>query len=150
MALGNNYFVFIGPNRPLPDIKCIQDYLNIVYMVKDTGLPNYRGARLPIASDLHTDTCERHLQGYPNTSLLHYLKFDFPLSLRKPHNFAISEAKNHFSAVSCILGSFNISLDHGIHSSTRLTRPKGINKCRVILDLSYPYKGLWFMTKLRD
>ena len=61
MSLEN---IFIGSDRPYPDIECIQDYLKIAHMVKDTGLLNYRGARLPVW-DLQIDTWEHHLQGYP-------------------------------------------------------------------------------------
>ena len=54
----------------------------MAHMISDTGLPNYRLARVPMASDLNTDAWERHLQGYPDTRLIHYLKFGFPLSPR--------------------------------------------------------------------
>ena len=37
-----------------------------------------------------------------------------------------------------ILGPFDIDQGHGIHSSPLLTRPKDVNKCRVILNLSHP------------
>ena len=50
-----NFFSFTGPDRPYPDIKCIQDYIDMAHMIRDTGLPNYRLARVPISSDLNID-----------------------------------------------------------------------------------------------
>ena len=41
--------------------KCIQDYLNIAHMIRNTGLPNYRWARVPISSGLRIDAWEHHL-----------------------------------------------------------------------------------------
>ena len=52
----DNFVAFIGCDRIFPDIKCIQDYLKIAHMVKDTGFP--------IPSGLQIDARGCHLQGY--------------------------------------------------------------------------------------
>ena len=128
----DNSFSFIGPDRPYPNIKCAQDYIELAHMIGNTGLSNYRLARVPIPSDLKIDAWEHHLQSNPDTRLIHYLKFGF-LSIKHHCNLVTSEVKNHFSAVShkqtvqeyldkeflagAILGPFNIDPAHGIHSS---------------------------------
>ena len=156
-----NFFSFTGPDRPYPVIKCIQDFIDLAQMIRNTGLPNYRLARVPITSGLNIDAWERHLRDYPDTRLIHYLKFGFPLSIKTHCTPPISQVKNHFSAIShsqavrkyldkeismgAILGPFDIDPAHGIHSSPLLTRPKDTNKRRVILNLSHP-KG----TSLND
>ena len=70
-------------------------------IIKPPSKPNpYRGKVPAVLSVLGLGTESLYLQGYPDTRLLRYLKFGFPLSLRKPHKLAISEVKNHFSTVS--------------------------------------------------
>ena len=93
IVIEDNSFSFIGPYRPCPDIKYVQDYIEIAHMFRNTGLPNYRLVRIPIPWELH-------LQGYSDTRLIHYLKFGFHLSIKNHCNFVMSEVKNHFSAVS--------------------------------------------------
>ena len=149
-----NVFSFIGPDRPYPVIKSPQDYIQMAHMIKESGVPNYRLARIPIHSDLRIEAWERHLQGYPDTRLIHYLKYGFPLSIKSHDKLPITEVRNHFSAIAhsqaveeyltkeisagAILGPFGIDLAHGIHSSPLLTRPKDVDKRRVILNLSHP------------
>ena len=58
--------------------------------------PNYRWARVPIPSGFRVDAWERYWQGFPDTRLIHYLKFDFPLSLKRERNLSTSEVKNTF------------------------------------------------------
>ena len=99
MVTKENSFSFTCPDRAYPDINCIQGYLDMVHMIRNTGLSNYRLARVPISSDLRIDAWERHLQGYPDTRLIHYLKFGFPISLKSHCNLSTSEVKTFFSCL---------------------------------------------------
>ena len=67
--------------------------------IRSTGLPNYRQARFPVHSDLNFQAWERLLKNSPNTRLLDYLKFGFPLSLCNHESLANKDIVNHFSAV---------------------------------------------------
>ena len=58
-----------------------QKYLiHIHNTVRHSGLPNYRSARIPVPSGLNTDAWERYLRGHPDTELLDFLKYGWPVS----------------------------------------------------------------------
>ena len=127
-------------------------------VIRSTGLPNYRQARFPVHSDLNIQAWERLLENSPNTRLLDYLKFGFPLSLYNHDSFANNDIVNHFSALQypsavteylhkevnlgAILGPFDDIPYYEFHCSPLLTRPEDIDKRRVILNLSYPSMNL--------
>ena len=154
-------FSFIGPDRDLVTISTIPQCFQIAGIIRGTGLPNYRQARIPLRLGINLQTWEYRLRDYPDKFLLQYLKFGFPLSLTDPtslHNVHIS---NHPSALAypevvdqyiakevglgAMLGpSDHKNFDH-YHCSPLLTRPKETDKRCVILNLSYP-TGLRSMT----
>ena len=157
ITLSDDNFTFIGPDRAVCDITDSNQYLRIAETIRQTGLPNYRGARIPIKSGLNLEAWERHLSDYPNRKLMQYLKFGFPLSIQTPDKLTNIDVKNHFTALQhpkevatylqqemsfgAILGPFDKPPCEHIHCSPLLTRPKDGNKRRVILNLSYPYGG---------
>ena len=123
-------------------------------VIRSTGLPNYKQARLPVNSNLNIQAWEKLLVNSPNTRLLDYLKFGFPLSLTNYESLNNTDVVNHFSALQhpkavsdylhkevdlgAILGTFDDIPYHEFHCSPLLTRPKDLDKRRVILNLSYP------------
>ena len=147
-------FEFVGPDRDNPSPLSLSDYISMAIVIHSTGLPNYRQARLPVHSNLNIEAWERLLINSPNTRLLDYLKFGFPLSLFNHESLHNREIVNHFSALQhpkavieylhkevdlgAILGPFDNIPHHEFHCSPLLTRPKDLNKRRVILNLSYP------------
>ena len=77
-------FEFIGPDRDLCEYKNIDQVIKVAEMIKETGLPNYKQARLPIKSDLNLPAWEKYLTDYSDKRIFQYLKFGFPLSLTDP------------------------------------------------------------------
>ena len=98
LAMENTDFQFVGPHRLPVTIDSIDKCLQIANIIRNTGLPNYRMARIPLTSGLNIPAWERELQGYPDDRLLQYLKFGFPLSLISPDSLDNQEVSNHFSA----------------------------------------------------
>ena len=98
LAMENTDFRFVGPDRPPVTIDSIDKCLQVANIIRNTGLPNYRMARIPLTSGLNIPAWEHELQGYPDDRLLQYLKFGFPLSLTSPDSLHNQEVSNHFSA----------------------------------------------------
>ena len=115
-------------------------------------------ARFPIKSGLNLPAWEHYHKDYPDQRLLQYLKFGFPLSLTDPDVLNNNDVNNHFSALQypsavqnylnkkkslgVILGPVYEVKYPGFHCSPLLTGPKDTDKCRVILNLSYPHGSL--------
>ena len=155
ITLSDENFCFIGPDRVVCDITDSNQYLHIAETIRRTGVPNYKGARIPLKSGLNLEAWEYHLSDYPNKKLIQYLKFGFPLSIQSPDKLTNTDIKNHYTALQyprkvadylqqeksfgAILGPFDHPPSEHMHCSPLLTRPKDGNKRRVILYLSYPY-----------
>ena len=148
-------FSFIGPDRDQVTISTIQQCFDIAKVIRDTGLPNYMQARIPLNSGLNLQAWEYRLREYPDKFLFQYLKFGVPLSLSHPtslHNvdicnhpsaLAYPEAVDEYIAKEVVLGAILGPCDHSsfghYHCSPLLTCPKDTDKRHVILNLSYPY-----------
>ena len=48
-------FSFIGPDRAPQHIDSIDAYLGVAEIIRDTGIPNYVQARIPLISGLNMD-----------------------------------------------------------------------------------------------
>ena len=147
-------FEFIGPDRPPVRIDSVEKCIEIANIIRATGLPNYKSARIPIISNLNVEAWEKQLSVYPDKHLLQYIKFGFPLSLSSTDLPTNKKAVNHHSALQypqaidkyinkeqdfgTILGPVNHIHSAHYHCSPLLTRPKDTNDRRVILNLSYP------------
>ena len=135
-------------------INSVERCIEIANIIRDTGVPNYKVARIPIISNLNVEAWEKELCDYPDKHLLQYIKFGFPLSISHPNLLTNTKVANHHSALQypeaidkyiakeqsygTISGpSIHINSPH-YHCSPLLTRPKDINDRRVILNLSYP------------
>ena len=147
-------FEFIGPDRLPVCIDSVDKCLEIANVIRATGLPNYRSARIPIVSNLNVEAWEKELSAYPEKHLLQYIKFGFPLSLSSADLLTNRNPINHYSAhqypqaiekyltkeqgFGTILGPVTCIPSAHYHCSPLLTRPKDTNDRRVILNLSYP------------
>ena len=154
IALQPTKFEYIGPNRLGIDTKNSDQYLRLAKMVRESGLPNYRQVRVPIKSGLNIENWRRHLIDYKDQLLIQYLEYGFPLSMRDSESLSDLNITNHFSAkqyqqavssylvkerqFGAIVGPIHKAHSYDIHCSPLLTRPKDLDKRRVILDLSYP------------
>ena len=156
LSLSATDFEFIGPDKEPVCIDSIEKLIPIANSIRASGLPNYRAVRIPIKSGLNVEAWERHLKDYEDKRVVQYIKFGFPLSLNNPHELNNTDITNHYSAcqhpqqvqqyidkeikLGALLGPVN-AIDHEhFHCSPLLTRPKDVNKRRVILNLSYPYE----------
>ena len=147
-------FCFVGPDRLPQSIDNVEQFVAVAEIVQSTNLPNYKMARIPVSSSLNIPAWEKYLSDYPDKRVIQYLKFGFPLSLTEGHDLHNTDVSNHASAVQypeavteylekemalgAILGPVAKVPHANYHCSSLLTRPKDLNKCRVILDLSYP------------
>ena len=147
-------FFFVGPDREPVEISSIDTLLKVADYILSTRVPNYQSARIPIKSGLNVEAWENYLQDYSDKRVLQYIKFGYPLSLINPHELCNKEISKHYSAcqypsqvqeyinkekkLGAILGPIQ-DIDHNqFHCSPLLTRPKDVNKRRVILNLSHP------------
>ena len=76
-------FEFIGPDREPVALPNVHEILEIAHAVNETGTSNYKQARILIKSCLNIEAWEENLSNYPDTRLIQYLKFGFPLSITK-------------------------------------------------------------------
>ena len=91
-------FLFIGPDREPVEISSIDTLLKVADCILDTGVPNYRAARIPIKSGLNVEAWEKHLLDYSDKRVIQYIKFGYPLSLINNHELCNKEVSNHYSA----------------------------------------------------
>ena len=154
LTLQTDRFEFIGPDRQVTAVDDIDQYLHIAEIIKGTGKPNYKAARIPVKSDLNLEAWEDCLRDYPDKRLFQYLKFGFPLSMKEPNELSNTQVVNHYSALQypeqvlqylnkerewgAILGPFDHPPTDHFHCSPLLSRPKDGSDRRIILNLSYP------------
>ena len=147
-------FTFIGPDRAPVDITTIEQCIKVANTIRSTGVPNYCEARIPLVSGLNIKAWETYLRDYPDTLLIEYLKFGFPMSISNNDALNITSVVNHHSATQftdevdeyfkkelekgAILGPIAEVRSDMFHCSPLLTRPKDVIKRRVILNLSHP------------
>ena len=155
LAQANTDFAFIGPDRRPIKLDSVDTLLKVASIVRSIGQPDYKYARIPIESGLNVEAWERHLRDYSDKRIIQYIKFSFPLPLIDPHELNNTKVTNHFPAcqypkqvqeytdkeieLGALLGPVDNVNDNQFHCSPLLTRPKDINKRRVILNLSHPY-----------
>ena len=134
------------------DMCCPAYYLHVVSQVLESGCPNYKGRRVPLASSFNLDFLRSEIHDYHDKRLLDYLTFGFPLGLANNVTIENNADTNHSSALQypeavedyisteLSLGALLGPFDHPPHPcftwSPLMTRPKGSGR-RVILDLSF-------------
>ena len=84
IAIEPTDFTYIGPDRATESISSTSQYLQIAEIIRHSGLPNYKQARIPIKSGLNIEAWKRHLGDYPDQKLIQYLQYRFPLSIKDP------------------------------------------------------------------
>ena len=61
LALEPTCFQFVGPDREPIDMSNTSQYLRAAEIIRESGLPNYRGALIPIKSGLKVPVWEKYL-----------------------------------------------------------------------------------------
>jgi len=140
----------IAPSQP----RHLPEYTRIYDAVRSAGVPNFRGARIPLSHDLNIEAWRRHAHLYNDPELPDYLEFGFPLGYMLEHR-PLSCQLNHQSALCypshvdhyisteiyahALCGPFLDPPFHVLQVNPLMTAPKKQSETRrVILDLSYP------------
>ena len=131
----------------------IPDIITAHNIVTKTGLPNFLGARIPIASQLHPQRWRSYLANFWDKQLPDLIEFGFPLDFCRGGTLQSTE-KNHLSALQntthveqYIMEELSYGAIHGpyqekpfpMHVSPLMVRDKpNSNKKCTIMDLSWP------------
>ena len=135
----------------------VTESIRCIYQaVKQTGLPNCLGARLPLQTDINVTAWRSRSDGSQDEKeLMDFIEFGFPLAYNGPAAPSL-EHINHSSATQFpdhIQRFIEEEIQHGAmigpftdpmfvqwsHTSPMMTRPKSDpTKRRIITDLSYP------------
>ena len=111
-----------------------------------TGIPNFLGARIPIASQLNPLTWHSYLAQFWDKQLLDLIEYGFPLNFHRDRILHSTET-NHVLALQYIMEEVSYSAIHGpchekpfpMHIYSLIMRDKpNSNKKRTIMDLSWP------------
>ena len=134
-----------------------QQCLQIYDVVRNSGIPNFAGARLPIPSSLNIPEWRKLIQemDYPDVAIVDFLEFGFPLSFQGDFPLDSEHHRNHPSALDypnaidafievelqaqALLGPFQQScFSPHIKCSPLMTRPKSdSSERRIIMDFSW-------------
>ena len=142
--------------RPKKVLKknCTADqYKEAVSEISRVGIPNYKGARIEIQSNINLDKWESYLKNYKDKEVVNLLRYGFPLGINDHKTLNRTNISNHSTATQyptdvqayinkekekgALLGPFTKIPHEEYHSSPLLTRPKEGDTRRVIVDLSY-------------
>ena len=119
--------------------------------------PNAFGTRVHIHSRLNIPAWQTALSEYHNSDVIEFLTFGWPITYHSANNLKAS-VSNHPSADNCssvvdefidteigteighsaTAGPFDTKPFSSLHTSPLQTVPKDENKCRVVIDLSFP------------
>ena len=138
-----------------PDVHwgVIPDILEAHKLIKNSGIPNFLGMRIPVKTSLNVVNWRKHLVDYFDQQILDLIQFGFPLDFDR-NTVLCSTYKNHASAYEfashvdkyiqeelghgAIMGPFNTP-PIPLHISPFMTRPKPDSDTRrTIIDLSWP------------
>ena len=75
-----------------------REYLDLASAVEASGVPNYKGMRVPLPSSFNLKYIEKEIQDYNDQILLDYLRFGFPLGINKDRDIKNNATENHTSA----------------------------------------------------
>ena len=132
----------------------IQSPIKIHNLVKESGVYNFWGCRIPIQNQLNVDEWSRQLCGYWDTQLIDLITYGFPLDFNRKSPLKW-EDRNHKSALDhpidvdaylreeiqhgAIMGPYSVHPINESHFSPFMTREKAnASHRRVIIDLSWP------------
>ena len=76
-----------------------KQYLALVEAVLQSGVPNYRGVRVPLNSTFNLQYLKEMTVDYHDKILIDYLTFGFPLGLAEGACIRSSSKDNHASAL---------------------------------------------------
>ena len=152
------YAPVIGTLWPTPEPSALQAtpfYMKLYQAVKNTSVPNYLQAKIPIPSQMNCDAWDEALVGYWDAEVATFIKYGWPGSYTAVTPPTPSD-RNHPSAMTflddvdafldkelgmgAMLGPFDVPpFTEWFQTSPLMTVPKKESqKRRVIVDLSFP------------
>jgi hypothetical protein len=132
--------------------------LRIYDVVRQSGVPNFLHARIPLPHNLNMEAWSTYLQGYSDVSLVEFLTYGWPVGF-DAHNPIETTFENHASACRypthvdayiatevserAMVGPFRQPpFWPWVHVNPLMTREKkNSSQRRVILDLSWPHQA---------
>lgn len=144
------------PSTTLHARETFPEFCAMYECIKEHGMPNFLGAKIPVKSDLVIPKWEEHLKSYHDKDLVLFLKYGWPVgyhsdnppsSVKENH----PSAKNHLKHVNsfvqkeiqhkAILGPFKeLPFAPWCRLSPLMTRPKKeLDEHRIIMYLSFPH-----------
>ena len=134
-------------------LKEVPNIIQAHNLIRNSGLPNFLGLRIPVATRLKVDTWRYYLSDYFDQQLPDLIQFVFPLDFDRDRVLGLTE-DNHPSAKTfgedidayiaeelsygAMMGPFYVP-PFSLHISPFLTREKsGSDTRRTIMDLSWP------------
>ena len=144
-------------NPGIGNVQFIHHMINAHYQVKQSGLFNFQGCKIPVFSKFNTDFLERQLRGYEYSDLqvVQLIQFGFPLGYQGPEPSSVRvpnhKGAKHFPKAiqkyldsqiqdGKILGPFknNPLVSQLKFSPLNSVEKKDSSERRVIGDLSFP------------
>ena len=148
-------------NWPFPAMEVDQDIAIIYDAVRSRGLPNHKGAKIPLPSPLNPEAWEREATGHPDDGWLSDgVKYGFPIQYTGGPTYEKQMDYNHTSAHAydahvrkhfktetesmAMAGPYTAPpFTPWYRASPIMTRPKAEEgKRRIIVDLSFPEGGV--------
>ena len=144
------------PRIPMKYSPDVQRNIQLHSIIKSSGLPNFKGCRIPVKSAINVDTVRELAGGFPDQEAIDFLEFGFPISFEgvvqqtsPPGNHRgardFPEAIDRYVARECELGATLGPFDHNPLGDVLLALsplnsvPKSeTTERRIILDLSFP------------
>ena len=132
--------------------------LDIEQAVKvfNSGVPNFQGLRIPIASNINVREFRKRAVDYHDTEVFEFLEFGFPINVDPSHKFNQKVVKNHSGATEfpaaineyiekeiaygSLMGPFDanpLNIPLALSPINSVPKSDGVSR-RIICDLSYP------------
>ena len=86
------------PSSPSVDMSDTEAYLQAVDSVLRSGVPNYKGVRIPLSSSFNWDFLKANTIDYHDKALIDYIIYGLSLGLNPNHTITSNAVDNHPSA----------------------------------------------------
>ncbi len=144
-------------NRPYSNYEEYEKfYMDTIHKVRETGLPNILGARIPLPTTINLELLDSLLRNSDDRYIVEFIKYGWPISRDPQAPDPVPTYSNHPGAtkypkvmeeyiekekkMGAILGPFKKQpFDCNFGISPLTTRPKRTKGRRVISDLSWPH-----------
>lgn len=146
-----------APIEPTPNNHAHVHDLQIHEAVKQSGLPNYKGCRIPLKTRWNCEFLTQELRDYDDNQIVEFCRYGWPISITNTEFKSRKIPRNHKSArdypdqmsayiareqsEGTLMGPFqsNPFSSPAVVSPLSTTEKKDSNERRVLMDLSFPH-----------